>query len=91
MTYFLSFVFFHRFLVFIFHQNNDRALHLASQMGHNSIISALINAGCDKNAKGYYNRTALMCASQKGHLTSVETLLTGGCDMEAADKVKLTN
>ena len=91
MTYFLSFVFFHRFLVFIFHQNNDRALHLASLCGHNSIVSALINAGCELNAKGHYNRTALIYASQEGHLTSVETLLTAGCDMEATDKVKLTN
>ena len=71
---------------------NNRALHLAIIFGHNSIISALINAGCDLNAKGGSNNmTALMYASGRGHLTSVETLLTAGCDMELADKVKLTN
>ena len=90
MTYFLFFAI-SLFLIFIFHQDNNRALHIASQYGHNSIISALINAGCDKNAKGWHNWTALIFASRGGRLTSVETLLTGGCDMEVADKVKLTN
>ena len=60
-------------------------------MIYTTIITALINAGCDLNFKGGLNKTALIIASQKGHLTSVETLLTGGSDIEATDGVKLTN
>lgn len=54
---------------------------VAANQGHFRIVTKLIAAGCDVNARNFMGRTALMLASMNGHLRSAENLtLLGKAD-----------
>jgi ankyrin repeat protein len=58
-------------------------LSVAAANGHNEVVSLLIIAGVDKEAKDDGGLTALMGAAQYGQGKCVELLLTAGADKEA--------
>ena len=61
-------------------------LHLASALGHEEIITLLIDNGADLNAKDEDGKTPLFYASSKGHKEIVEILINHGADVNAMDK-----
>jgi ankyrin repeat protein/serine/threonine protein kinase len=54
------------------------ALITAAMNGHVAVITALIQAGGDVNAKDIHNKTAVLWAAQRGHAETVQLLLDSG-------------
>ena len=52
------------------------AIYLASQNGHSSVVSTLLNSGADPNITTNDGWTPLMISSTKEHYNVVEELLT---------------
>ncbi|KAF4336802.1 hypothetical protein FBEOM_9336 [Fusarium beomiforme] len=53
----------------------DQGLYWASRLGHHRIVSSLLTAGADPNAKQVEKQTSLTVASEHGNLSSVRVLL----------------
>jgi hypothetical protein len=62
------------------HDDNDCALHLASEHGHLSVVQFLVQHGADVHAD---NDWALRWASTEGHLPVVQFLVQHGADVHA--------
>jgi len=62
------------------------ALMAASFNGHTEVVSLLLKAGADVNAKNNDGETALMLASAFGHTEIVSLLLKAEADVNAKDK-----
>jgi ankyrin repeat protein len=60
-------------------------LLLASQMGHATVIDALVKAGADANSATTNGATALMLAAASGRDDAVKTLLGAGADVRATE------
>jgi ankyrin repeat protein/tRNA A-37 threonylcarbamoyl transferase component Bud32 len=58
--------------------SGSTALITAAMNGHAAVITALIQAGGDVNAKDLHNKTAVLWAAQKGHAETVQLLLDSG-------------
>ncbi|XP_005101737.1 ankyrin repeat domain-containing protein 17 [Aplysia californica] len=58
----------------------NRALVIASGMGHENIVSHLVSYCCDVNSPSEDNFTALMAAATYGHETVVKLLLASNAD-----------
>ena len=61
--------------------NRCTALHLAADNGHGSIVSALLGAGAEKDARNKIGASSLICAVDRDHGAVVETLLGSGVDV----------
>lgn len=59
-------------------------LHNAAQLGHNSIVIALLDNGADIDARTVYKYTALSLATQNNRVETVKTLLQRNADLNAA-------
>ena len=67
-------------------------VHKAAAGGHADVVTALVQAGHNKDAKDTKNSyTALHVASQGGHEEVVRVLVQAGADTEAKDKSGLTS
>lgn len=56
----------------------------AAENGDYKAVEALLKAGADVNAEGYYrHQTALMCAAKNGHADIAELLLKRGANINA--------
>eukprot|EP00976_Prorocentrum_cordatum_P110955 1195291-Prorocentrum_minimum.AAC.4 len=51
------------------------AVHMAAQMGQQSVLVALLKARGDPNARDVHGRTPLMAACTFGHTTAAKWLL----------------
>ncbi|MHB9147539.1 MAG: ankyrin repeat domain-containing protein [Candidatus Amoebophilus sp.] len=60
----------------------DTPLLLAAQLGHQSIIEALLKAGVNVNTQGGDGRTALLCAAIDEKKDIVEALIKSGVDLD---------
>ena len=58
-------------------------LHIAANNGHEAIVSSLLEAGEDKNAKTPDGITPLFVAALEGHKEVVSALLAAGADKNA--------
>ncbi len=67
-------------------QAGEELLLLASGLGHNDIISLMINYGISANARGLKQRTALMAAAAFNRLETVKILLAKGANPDARDE-----
>lgn len=65
----------------------DRALLVASLMGHSDVVRVLLDGGAGINARTEENDTPLMLAAQKGRLETVEVLLGEGADVSLTNNV----
>ncbi|MCH8266027.1 MAG: ankyrin repeat domain-containing protein, partial [Acidobacteria bacterium] len=61
------------------------ALHLASQLGHASIVEALVAADADLDRKTPNGATPLRLASRSGHVAAMEALLVAGANVDTQD------
>lgn len=57
-------------------------IHIAAREDRPRIVSAMLDAGADINAKGDYGRTPLMCAADAGAAKTVRLLIKRGADLE---------
>jgi len=66
---------------------HDIALMYAVQRGHGDVITALIRAGADFDARNwnFYDSTALMLAAWCGRADAVSALIQVGADLDARD------
>ncbi len=67
-------------------QDGEELLLLASGLGHNDIISVMIDHGISANARGLKQRTALMAAAAFNRLETAKILLTKGANPDARDE-----
>jgi ankyrin repeat protein/serine/threonine protein kinase len=58
--------------------SGSTALIAAAMNGYVAVITALIQAGGDVNAKDIHNKTAVLWAAQRGHAETVRILLDSG-------------
>lgn len=59
-------------------------LHNAAQLGHNSIVTALLDNGADINARTVFKYTALALAAKNNSVETVKTLLRRNADINTA-------
>jgi ankyrin repeat protein len=64
----------------------NRALMIASLLGHKEVVKALIEEGAEVDAQAEDGRTALIFAASKGHKEVVSLLLSAGADPQIADR-----
>ena len=72
-------------------QIHSTPLHHAVSKGDANIVSLLVEAGADIEARtGYMSNkeTPLLIAARRGHKEIVSILLEAGADIEAVDKVR---
>lgn len=67
-------------------QDGEELLLLASGLGHNDIISEMIDFGISANARGLKQRTALMAAAAFDKADTVKILLEKGANPDARDE-----
>jgi len=67
-------------------QDGEELLLLASGLGHNDIISIMIDYGISANARGLKQRTALMAAAAFNRLETAKILLAKGANPNARDE-----
>jgi ankyrin repeat protein len=67
-------------------QDGEELLLLASGLGHNDIISVMIDSGISVNARGLKQRTALMAAAAFDRPEIVKILLAKGANPDAKDE-----
>lgn len=60
-----------------------RLVHLGAANGHTDVVQALIERGCELDARDLGGATALMLAAQRGHTPIVAQLLHAGADAGA--------
>ncbi len=60
------------------HDGLDRALLVAALMGHDKVLSLLLDAGADINSATEDGETPLMLAAQKGRMETVHLLVARG-------------
>lgn len=65
--------------------SRSTALHCAAKLGHDRILSALLEGGADKDAVDQDGLSPLSLAAMKGHLPIVQALLGAGCDVNIRD------
>jgi ankyrin repeat protein len=65
---------------------NRTALHIAAENGSESVVSELVRAGADIDARDSYGNTPLYCAVNNGHAGTVARLVALGADQSIADK-----
>jgi ankyrin repeat protein len=60
------------------------ALQAAAQVGNQTLVERLLDAGADVNAEGCYHNgvTAVYAAAEVGHLSIVRLLVKEGADVE---------
>ena len=56
----------------------DTALHIAAANNKHELISFVMNAGADINARNAGGATPLLCAAQRGYRETVSELLSFG-------------
>ncbi|KAI0376539.1 hypothetical protein F5Y04DRAFT_209589 [Hypomontagnella monticulosa] len=67
-------------------QDSSPPLSWAAWLGHNAIVSLLLERGTDIEAMGKYGETPLFAAARKGHDSTVRLLLDKGANIEAKGK-----
>ncbi|EAY22147.1 hypothetical protein TVAG_093210 [Trichomonas vaginalis G3] len=67
------------------YDESRNVLHEACKKGNLKLVKSLIECGCDKETRSYYDFTPLICASREGHLEVVKYLISIGADKEAKD------
>lgn len=60
--------------------NNPGFLHSACQHGMTDLVTGLVGAGADLEARDYYGMTPLGCAVENKNAAMVQALLTAGAD-----------
>jgi ankyrin repeat protein len=60
-------------------------LHAAAWQGHDSIVSALLTAGANRNARDQDGNTPLHKAAWRGNAEAAKVLLANGADARAKD------
>jgi len=63
----------------------ETALMLASEKGHVSVVSVLLNNGADMSATDKHERHAMMKAAENGHIEVVKYFLDNGADVDMKD------
>eukprot|EP01046_Picozoa_sp_COSAG06_P028374 COSAG06_NODE_2550_length_6687_cov_4.096843_1_plen_411_part_00 len=71
-------------------KGGKRAVHIASALGHNSVVAFLGSRGADVNAVEDAQATSLHYAAQQGHAPVCTTLLALGADPAAKTKTGKT-
>ncbi len=69
-------------------QGGQTPLLAASANGCTGVVTALLGAGADKDARDKDEVTALHAASAAGHLQVVRALVAAGADRTAKKKVR---
>jgi len=67
-------------------QDREELLLLASGLGHNDVITIMIDFGISANARGLKQRTALMAAAAFDRLETAKILLARGANPDAKDE-----
>ena len=62
------------------------ALGWAAFNGHTAVVSLLIEAGADLDARAHYGTTALMSATLQGRVAVVRILVEAGADLTIKDR-----
>jgi ankyrin repeat protein len=65
-------------------------VHTAALKGHAEVVTILLKAGAEVNAKVLENCTPLYYAAENGHAEVVKILLMAGADPRAADRAGKT-
>lgn len=73
-----------------FRMKNESLARLAISHGHADCLGALIQAGCDIEAKGSRGETAAMLAAASGDRKCLALLIEAGCDVNARDDFGMT-
>ena len=66
------------------------ALMQASKRGHAEVVSLLLKAGANPNAKNSRKQTALIIASKRGHAEAVSLLVNAGANVNAIGYLQKT-
>lgn len=66
------------------------ALHLAAEMGHKQVVTALLAAGAQVDPRTVNDTTPLHQAAMNGHTGVVKLLIDAGADINAQDDNKVT-
>ncbi|CAB4067997.1 ANKRD6 [Lepeophtheirus salmonis] len=67
--------------------DGQTALHLASAAGHESVVDALIQSGCDVSIQDFTGHTPLQRAAAEGHIDILKLLIKNGANIDHQDEV----
>jgi ankyrin repeat protein len=75
---------------YVFTQDGETPLYLASKFGHPEIVKLLTDAGADTNiVANLINYTPLLMATARGHAAVIRNLLDAGASIHAVDWVRV--
>lgn len=78
----------YKFLISDENEESNTPLHLACLEGHSEVVSVLLEAGADVEARNSSLWTPLDCASARGHVVCVHHLLDYDSPLDPLDKVR---